>query len=183
MSEDYQRAEQENLRNPKNRFLGLFCHAKDVDNSWGCNWSFPTGVIMFSVVIGLASFFDIYFIAKADIFGETQYSGMFKFWVVLKIFSDLISFAGIGMACYGVFAQNLKYSVISYYVVVLSLVLNTIFLICSIYYMFVYPKMVLLYLIPWGILEFGLVLFCWILFCNQVYLGRQLKIQATQQGY
>ena len=182
MDDNYQKAEQENLRNPKNRFLGLFCHAREVDNSWGCNWSFPTGVIIFSIVIGIASFADIYFIAKEQVFSNTTYSSMFKFWIVLKIISDLISFIGIGCGCYAVFRANLRYSIIAYYVVVLSFLLNTIFIISCFFTMFSYPKYVLLYLIPWGILEFGLVLFCWILFCNQVYVGRQVKSQ-TSQGY
>ena len=35
---DYQAAQQEeNMRNPKNRFLGLFCHASEVGDSWGFN--------------------------------------------------------------------------------------------------------------------------------------------------
>ena len=84
MDDNYQKAEQENLRNPKNRFLGLFCHAREVDNSWGCNWSFPTGVIIFSIVIGIASFADIYFIAKEQVFSNTTYSSMFKFWNCFK---------------------------------------------------------------------------------------------------
>ena len=165
MSDDYKRAEQENLTNPKNRFLFLFCHAKEVDNSWGCNWSFSTGVVMFSIIIGLAAFFDIYYLAKGNVFQGSS-TGL-KIWFVIKILSDFISFVGIGMACYAVFRQNLKYSVVSYYVIVLSLILNTLFLISCFYFMFT-NVIILLYFIPWGIYEFGLILFCWILFCNQV---------------
>ena len=33
---DYQiTLEEENKRNPKNRFLGLFCHASEIDITWG----------------------------------------------------------------------------------------------------------------------------------------------------
>ena len=181
MSDDYKRAEQENLTNPKNRFLFLFCHAKEVDNSWGCDWSFSTGVIMFSIVIGLSAFFDIYYLAKADVFGNST-TGL-KVWFVIKILSDFIAFVGIGMACYAVSKQNLKFSIISYYVIVLSFILNTLFLISCFYYIFTNPKIILLYFIPWGIYEFGLILFCWILFCNQVYLGRKQREQANQTGY
>ena len=62
----------ENLRNPKNRFLGLFCHANEVDNSWGCDWSFATGVIIFSIVIGTASLADIYTLAEHQIFAKGE---------------------------------------------------------------------------------------------------------------
>ena len=183
MSEYYNRAEQENLTNPKNRFLGLFCHAKEVGESWGYNWSFPTGVVIFSIIIGFASFWDLYFIAKKEVFKSEIYTFIFKLWVIVKIFSDFISFAGIAMACYAVNRGNLKYSVISYYVIVLSLLLNTIFLITCIYYLFKYPGFIGLFCIPWGILEFGLILFSWILFCNQVYLGRKQRMDANQTGY
>ena len=52
---------EENRRNPKNRFLGLFCHASDVDDHWGFNWSFKCGVFVFSILIGgcsNAAFYD-----------------------------------------------------------------------------------------------------------------------------
>ena len=180
MSDDYKRAEQENLTNPKNRFLFLFCHAKEVDDKGGCDWSFATGVVMFSIVMGVAAFFDIYYLAIGKVF-EKSTTGL-QVWFVIKILSDFISFVGIAMACFAVFRQNLKFSVISYYVVVLSFILNTLFLLSCFYFMFSNP-MILLYFIPWGVYEFGLILFCWILFCNQVYLGRQQKIQASQTGY
>ena len=180
MSDDYKRAEQENLTNPKNRFLFLFCHAKEVDNSWGCNWSFATGVVMFSIIMGLAAFFDVYYLAKSQAFIDAT-TGL-KVWFVVKILSDFISFIGIAIACYAVTRQNLKFSIVSYYVVVLSFILNTLFL-CSCFYLMFYNPKILLFFIPWGVYEFGLILFCWILFCNQVYLGRKQREQANQAGY
>ena len=110
--EENKAAQQENLRNPKNRFLGLFCHAKEVDNSWGCGWSFTMGVIIFSFIIGIASLLDIYYLAKKDIF--LGISGIFKFMIVIKIISDFISFIGIGFACFAVSKENLTYSIVSY---------------------------------------------------------------------
>ena len=63
--DDYQKQEmEENQRNPKNRFLGLFCHANQVDSSWGYNWPFWCGVLMFSIVIGLISILDFSFSYK-----------------------------------------------------------------------------------------------------------------------
>ena len=175
MDDDYEKSQQENLTNPKNRFLGLFCHAREIDNSWGCNWSFGTGVIIFSFVIGIASLADIYYIAEKDIFSNNSVNGLFKFMMVIKILSDLISFIGIGIACYAVNAQNLTYSVVCYYVIVLSFLLNSIFLIYSIIAIFSYFKEIGAFLIPWALLEFILFWFCWILFANQVYLGRKKK--------
>ncbi len=179
--DDYQRAEEENRRNPKNRFLGLFCHASEVDNSWGCNLSFGTGVIIFSIIIGIAAGFDIYFIAKNKIYSSGAYTGsVFKFFMSLKVLADIVVCFAIITGCYSVHAQNLKFSIISYYLAILSFIFGTIFLISSFYYMFKYYNYVLIYIIPWGIYEFAMVLFCWILFCNQVYLGRVQRAQANQ---
>ena len=175
--------EQENLRNPKNRFLGLFCHAKEIDNSWGCGWSFATGVIMFSIIIGIASLADIYYVAKQEIF-KAEVSGLFKIMLIIKIASDLISFIGIGIACYAVNASNYTYSIVCYYVIVLSFLLNTIYLCYAIIAIFSYFKFIGAFIIPWGILEFGLLMFCWILFANQVYIGRQRRnAMQNQSGY
>ena len=138
MDDDYRRREQENLTNPKNRFLGLFCHAREIDNSWGCGWSFATGVVIFSLIIGVASLMDIYYIAEKDIFSNKDAKGVLKFFIVIKIISDLISFIGIGIACYAVNKENLTYSIVSYYVIVLSFLLNSIFLIYAIIAIFSY---------------------------------------------
>ena len=68
----------ENLRNPKNRFLGFFFHSIEVDNSWGCNWSFATGVVLFSIICGFASLWDIYYIAKDKFFERATYHTVYK---------------------------------------------------------------------------------------------------------
>ena len=184
MDDGYQKAQEENLRNPKNRFLGLFCHAKEIDNSWGCGWSFPTGVVIFSIIIGIASLMDIYYIAKKEVFSSKNNLGsIFKFMLVIKIISDFVSFTGIGISCFAVFKENLTYSIVSYYVIVLSFLLNSIFLIYSIIAIFSYFDIIGIFLIPWCLLEFGLLLFSWILFANQVYLGRKRKAQMSASGY
>ena len=46
MDDNYQQPKAENLRNPKNGFLFCFFRAEDVDDSWGCSWSFTSGIIM-----------------------------------------------------------------------------------------------------------------------------------------
>ena len=180
MDDDYQKARmEENLRNPKNRFLGFFCHAKEVDNSWGCDWSFSCGVIVFSIVIGIASLSDIYTLAKHQIFAKGDGYGFFKFMFSIKIIADLISLIDIGIACYAVNRENLTYSIVSYWVMVLCFLLNSLFIIYIFICMFSEWSSVYWGIIPWGIYEFGLLLFCWILFCNQVYLGRSIR-QAQQ---
>jgi hypothetical protein len=184
MDDDYNRAQQENLTNPKNRFLGLFCHAKEVDNSWGCNWSFPTGVIMFSIIIGIASLCDIYYIAEKDIFDDHGHKFL-KFMVVIKIISDFISFIGIGFGCFavsGMSGRTLTYSIVSYWVEVLSFLLNTIFLFYSFIAIFCYFDFIGPFIAAWCVLEFGLLVFCWILFCNQVYQGRKVRGQLNPQS-
>ena len=182
MDDDYQKAQvEENLRNPKNRFLGFFCHAKEVDKSWGCDWSFGCGVITFSIVIGIASFADIYTLAEHNIFGVGSGYKFFKFMFSIKIISDLISLIDIGVACYAVNRENLTYSIISYWVMVLCFLLNSIFVIYVLIAMFSEWNKVYWGIFQWGIYEFGLLLFCWILFCNQVSLGR--KRRQAQSPY
>ena len=65
---DYQAAKevQENERNPKNRFMGLFCHASQVDISWGWNWPFWLGVVIFSILVGFMSVFDIIYLLQSQ---------------------------------------------------------------------------------------------------------------------
>ena len=178
MDDDYQRAQQENLRNPKNRFLFLFCHAKDVDNSWGYNWSFQSGVILFSILIGIASLMDIYYIAEKEPFNK--YDGWFDFMLVLKILSDVASFIGIIAACYGVGVNHYTASIVAYYIEVLSFFLNTIYSVYSVYALFKHFKFIGPFFIPWILLEICLLVFCWILFANQVTVGRERRAKANQ---
>ena len=185
MDDDLQKEQMAaNLRNPKNRFLGFFCHAKEVDNSWGCDWSFATGVIIFSLVIGVASLADIYTLAKHQIFsvGSEGY-GFFKFMFAVKVIVDLISLIDIGIACYAVNRENLTFSIVSYWVMVLCFLLNSIFVIYILIAMFIHWNEVYFGIIQWGVYEFGLLLFCWILFCNQVYLGRKKRQAQTPQSF
>jgi len=182
MDDNYQKAQEENLRNPKNRFLFLFFHAKDVDNSWGCGWSFTTGVVMFSIVIGVCTLCDIYYLANEEPFKKTD-DGFFEFMLGIKIFTDVISLIGVGVALGSVCAENYTYAIVAYYVMVLSFFLNVIFGVYTIIGIFSHPKLIGLFFIPWFILDVGLLIFCWILFANQVCLGRQRRAQANQTSY
>lgn len=176
--EDYQRRKAENMANPKNRFLFLFCHANEVDQSWGCNWSFATGVIMFSILTAVCVLADMYYIANDGFFSKAQ-SSMFKFMFFIKVFSDFVALVCIGLSCYATQRSNYRYSIVSYYVGVLSLLLCTIYLIYTLVKIFNpdYWAIVKLRLISWGFGEFALFMFCWILFCNMVDVGRKKKAQ------
>ena len=181
MDDNYQRAEQENLRNPKNRFLGLFCHANEVDNKWGCDWSFATGVVIFSLICGIVALVDIYYISYEKIysFGST----MFRIFFSLKMISNVACLLGIVLACISISRSSYRSSIASYYTMVLAFLLHTVFLFASIIYLFYpdYVRYIGLRLIGWGFAEFGYLLFCWILFCNQVYMRRQIMLLQNSQ--
>ena len=177
--ENYKLKVQENLRNPKNRFLGCFCHAKDVDSSWGCNWSFQTGVIIFSIVIFICSAFDIYEIAYKKCFVNSP-NGLFTFFFIFKVVSDVLNFTSIVIGIVAVAKIHLRLSIIAYWIAVLSLLLNTIFFIYIFVAIFIYPELIWRVMITVVLLEVGLVLYSWILFANQVDVGRKKKAEAAQ---
>ena len=177
--ENYKLQVQENLRNPKNRFLGCFCHAKDVDSSWGCNWSFQTGVIIFSIVILICSAFDIYEIAYKKCFVYSP-NGLFTFFFIFKVVSDVLNFTSIVIGIVAVAKIHLRLSIIAYWMAVLSLLLNTIFFIYIFIAIFFYVDRIWRIMITVVLLEIGLVLYSWILFANQVDIGRKKKAEAAQ---
>ena len=141
MDQDYKLKEQENLRNPKNRWLGICCHAKVVDNAWGCDWSFQCGVITFSIVIFVCTVFDVYAIAYVEVFKNSG-NGFLNFCYGLKVFADVINFCLIIFACYAVFRRHLKFSIISYYVCCVSLIITTLFMIYNFFALFSFTSLV-----------------------------------------
>ena len=177
--ENYKLQVQENLRNPKNRFLGCFCHAKDVDSSWGCNWSFQTGVIIFSIVILICSAFDIYEIAYKKCFVYSP-NGLFTFFFIFKVVSDVLNLTSIVIGIVAVAKIHLRLSIIAYWMAVLSLLLNTIFFIYIFIAIFFYVDRIWRIMITVVLLEIGLILYSWILFANQVDIGRKKKAEAAQ---
>ena len=160
--------------NPKNRFLCIFCHATDVGGSWGCNWSFQSGIIFFSIIILAASLWDIVELAKFKAFQDAP-SSTYTFFFCLKVFSDIINLIVIFIACYGLFLSSIRYSIISYWVSCLSLLLNSIFIIYSLFAIFAYYERIWHAILAAIVLEFGLILFSWILFCNEVDHIRKVK--------
>ena len=176
---EYQAAEEQNKRNPRNRFLGLFCHASEVNESWGLNWRFWCGVLMFSIVIGIMTLSDVIYVVKS--FGSPNLRGWFLFWFVIRFFSDLIALIGIILAGLSICGVDFMKATISYYSMCLSLVLNTCFCVYCIFSLFDknFWSQTTYHLIIWLLNEFVLFLFCWILFCNMVHIGRKRRQEAT----
>ena len=187
MDDEYQEAKtKENLSNPKNRFLFLFCHANEINDTWGCECSFANGVIMFSIIIGVTVLCDMYYIAADKMFSKSSGIAVFTFMFSEKVVSDLISLIGIGLAFYAIYRPSYVYGIVSYYVEFLSFILISIFCIYCLVAIFIHDfwNIVQLRVISWAFQEFAMLMFCWILFCNMVYNSRQLQIarQKAEQA-
>ena len=171
--DDYQKQEmEENQRNPKNRFLGLFCHANQVDSSWGYNWPFWCGVLMFSIVIGLISILDFSFSYKL-INSFRSRGGWIVFFFILRIISDVITIIGIILAAVSIVQTSFQKATIAYYTEILSFVINIAVLIFGLFKILFYSYGY--FVLLWGFSDFVLLLFLWILFCNMVDIGRKVR--------
>lgn len=184
-NDDYQItfAQEQNLRNPKNRFLGLFCHANEVDNSWGCKCPFWVGIVLLSIIVGSSALSDIPSIRTIThvLYWINFFTGM----IILRIISDFCAIIGIIFAICSIIKSNYNNSVVAYYCLTATFVINTIF---SIYIMLIlffysYYRYIHLRFIPWFIDEFILVLFCWFLFCNMVVIGRRNRQIAASNTF
>jgi hypothetical protein len=171
--DDYQKQEmEENQRNPKNRFLGLFCHANQVDSSWGYNWPFWCGVLMFSIVIGLISILDFSFSYKL-INSFRSRGGWIVFFFILRILADVITIIGIILAAVSIVQTSFQKATIAYYTEILSFVINIAVLIFGLFKILFYSYGY--FVLLWGFSDFVLLLFLWILFCNMVDIGRKVR--------
>ena len=183
LQDEYKKAEQENLQNPKNRFLGICCHAREIDSSWGCDWSFQTGVVMFGVLILIASFSDIYIIADNKVFKDSKLGGFGKFCFAVKVLVDVINLIIVIASCFALNIERLKLAIICYYVGVINLLLTTLFCVFILIEIFINWDVVWKEFISLIVLEPSLFLFDWILFCNQVDLGRKRKAAMNAPTY
>ena len=171
--DDYQKQEmEENQRNPKNRFLGLFCHANQVDSSWGYNWPFWCGVLMFSIVIGLISILDFSFSYKL-INSFRSRGGWIVFFFILRIISDVITIIGIILAAVSIVQTSFQKATIAYYTGCLSFIINIAVFIFGLFKILFYSYGY--FVLIWGFSDFVLLLFLWILFCNMVDIGRKVR--------
>ena len=176
MTEYQDQATQEAMRNPKNRFLFLFCHANDVGDSWGLNWPFYVGVIIFSILVGIITFFDLYYIFKDKCFEKA--TGWFFFMFIVRLVSDGFAFVsiffGFKSACRGVDSLS---GAIAYYAILISLLLNTIF---CIYCICSFLSGGFWEIVGWKVITFFLqepilFAFAWILFGNMVEVARKIR--------
>ena len=184
MDDDYQREKaEENLRNPKNRFLGLFCHANEVDDSWGCGCSFQTGVFIFSTVIGVAIVLDLYYIAYDGMFAKSRSIPAFTVMFGIKVVSDLIALVGIIIVC-STLNRNTSgfYPTVCYYIEILSFLLCSIFCVYCVINIFSadFWKIIKLRIISFAFQELDLLLFCWILFCYMVNTNKQILLRNRE---
>ena len=170
-------AQEENLRNPKNRFLGLFCHANEVDNGWAGGCPFWVGVVILSIIVGISAFSDIP--SLVTIGSILSWFNTFAFMVTLRIVSDIFCLVGIIYALLSICRQNYDNAVYAYYCMIVTFVINTIFFVYLFYVIFksYHRRRIKLRYISWFGDEFILVLFCWFLFCNMVVIGRRNRQQ------
>ena len=162
-----------NRRNPKNRFLLVFCHAGQVGDSWGYNWSFKCGAFLFSILIFILTIFDLSTLTKCIARGRSW----FVFWCILRFLSDLLAVVGVIVAIFSIFQSSFKNATIAYYLVMASLFLDTIFIVYCIVSLFdrTFWQFTGWYLIVWMFNEFVLLICDWILFCNMVDTGRKMR--------
>ena len=92
---EYTQMEQ-NMRSPKNRFFGIFCHANQVDDHWGYNWSFTCGVVVLSIILGIWTIYDLS--SMSTLIARGYLFGWYIFFCILRFISDFISIAGIVFA-------------------------------------------------------------------------------------
>ena len=183
-NQEYLSAETENRRNPKNRFLGLFCHANQVDDHWGYNWSFACGVIIFSIVFGIWTIFDIASIDK--VLSRSWYTGgLFPAFCVIRFISDFIAIVAIIVSILSIVKTNFKLATAAYYLLIVSLALDIAFIIDCICNFFNgrFWYAVNFRVILWLANLFVLILFCWILFCNMVDIGRKIRANAVANPF
>ena len=158
---DYQiTLEEENRRNPKNRFLGLFCHPSEVDTTWGCKCPFWVGVFLLSIVGGIEAIVDIPII-KA-IFFLLSWLNLFTIFIILRIISDICAIIGIGYAIYSICRSHYKASIIAFYCLVATFAINIFFEIFMIVILFysTYRIGVSFRIFSWAFDYFCLFLFC-----------------------
>ena len=128
--------EENNLRNPKNRFLGLFCHAREVDTTWGCKCPFWVGIVIFSFIIGGGAISDIPSIRSIS--RILIWIDLFTIFIILRITSDLFTIIGIIYVIFSICRSHYRASIIAYYCLVVTFVINTLFFIYIVFIIFIF---------------------------------------------
>ena len=185
MTDEYESVD----RNPNNKFFGCLTHADQVNDTWGCGLSFSCGIIVLSIIIGLSSFYDIY--AIPPIFGYYYFGfDLFSIMILLRILSDFIILIGIIFAYISICNSDYKKSLIAYYCVMASFVIDVSFSIyITIIYLFAYRRYFdpqrnnIITLVTWLINVFIFYLFVWFLFCNSVVIKRKSQNNGINNNF
>ena len=172
-------------RNPNNKFFGCLTHADQVNDSWGCGLSFSCGIIVLSIFIGFSSLYDIY--AIPPIF-RTYYFRLnfFYIMILLRILSDFITITGIIFAYISICNSDYKKSLIAYYCMMVSFIIDVLFAIFIIViYIFFnhYYYITLSAFLSWLIDGFIFYLFVWFLFCNSVVIKRKKEGSMNNNNF
>ena len=163
--------------------MGLFCHANEVDNTWGCKCPFWVGIVLLSIIIGFSALFDIPSIRTIS--HILLWIDLFTIMIILRIISDIIKIIGIIFALISIVNSNYRSSIVAYYCLVLTFVINTIFCIYIIIMILFYAffRYIRFRFISWFIDEFFLLIFCWFLFCNMVVIGRRNRQAVAANSF
>ena len=173
---DYQNTNDRRQNHPKNRFLFCCCYANEVDDTWGCGCPFWVGVVILSIIEGCFAISDIPLIITLN---YLPWFTWFTFMIFLRSLSSFIALIGIVYALTSICQSNYKHSVIAYYCLFVTFVINTVFSLYCIVIIFKYLNKVKFRLLAWLTDEFLMILFCWFLFCNMVVIGRKNRQQQT----
>ena len=161
-------------RNPSNRFFGCLTHAQDVDDSWGCGLSYPCGIIVLSILIGISAVYHVVYMIR--IMSYLYFLNFFTFMIILRTLSDIITIVGIIFAYQSICNSIYKKAVYAYYCLMVSFIIDVIFAIyITIIYIFYssYYRVDILAFISWLIDAFIFYLFVWFLFAHSVVLKRK----------
>ena len=182
--------------NPKNRFLLLFCNTYQVDKGWGCGccgcraFPFSLGVFIFSgiMLINCAKdFIDIQF-SNYLVQNRTKDKTFVRFFY-FKLFADALCILGAILGVFSVMAFSYCLSVVSYYIVAISFVLNSTFcvyvltVIGTLRFWWNVGFLKIFAVVLWYVYDYVWLLFTWILFCNMVDINRKKQEQAKQNQY
>ena len=175
MTDEYESVD----RNPNNKFFGCLTHADQVNDTWGCGLSFSCGIIVLSILIGFSAIYDIF--ALPPIFRSYYFRfNLFYIVILLRILSDFITIAGIIYAYISICNSDYKKSLIAYYCLMVSFIIDVSFSIyITIIYIFFYNSyfyhnsMNIGTFISWIIDVLIFYLFVWFLFCNSVVIKRK----------
>ena len=159
-------------KTPK-RFLWLFCHEKEVGNTWGCGFPFWIGIIILSSLVGILSFYDI------PVMWEPLQleNDLYRMILIIRILPDIINLIGIVAVIISFCNSSYNCASFAYYSIIMSFIINTIFLFLHTVMLFIseYRNAIGIYCIPWFFEEILYFILCWFLFCNMADINKKKR--------